>query len=104
MYIVLFAISGLFVGWFASLMIGGRGFGFGGNGLVGIVGGLAGPLGLLLKGADVMESVAGIMPAVLGALLFVIVAIALRKQPSKPDSRLIWRAGHGHRVPYRGVM
>ncbi|MBI5404697.1 MAG: hypothetical protein HY976_00555 [Candidatus Kerfeldbacteria bacterium] len=104
MYIVLFAISGLLVGWFASLMVSGRGFGLGGNGLIGMLGGVAAPFGLLFKGADVLESVAGVMPAVLGALVLVLVGMAFRKRPLKPESRVIWRSGHSQRVPYRGVM
>lgn len=82
MGILAYLVVGLIAGWLAGMAMGGRGFGFLGNIVVGVIGALLGGfVGSAVFGWDVTGiNIGSILLAFLGAVLFLVI---LRMIPGK---------------------
>ncbi len=79
MYIIYFLLVGLVVGWLAGMIVKGRGFGVGGNILVGVVGALVGGLLSGTFGIQPATSVGSLLMSLLGAVLFLLIVKMARR-------------------------
>ncbi len=74
-----FLLVGLVAGWIVGYLQRGKGFGFVGNLMVGVVGAVTGGLLFPLFGLHATSLVGAIVMAVAGAFVFLFIARALRR-------------------------
>ena len=70
MEVLWFIIIGIAAGWIAGLILKGRGFGMGGDLVVGLIGALVGGFLFSLLGLDAYGLVGNLLMAVVGAVVF----------------------------------
>jgi len=81
--LVIMIVVGAAVGWLAGLIVGGSGFGFWGDVLIGIGGSILAGFIFPLVGYEVGTSnLASIIPAVIGAAILLLIIRAIRRKSS----------------------
>lgn len=78
-HLILFLIVGLAAGWLAGYMMKGRGFGFGGNLFVGVLGALLGGFLFNLVGLYAYGLVGALIMAVAGSIVLLSVMGRMKK-------------------------
>ena len=79
MDIIVFLLIGLSAGWIAGKVMKGRGFGLGGNLVVGVVGALIGGFIFKLLGIVTTNLVGSLITAVVGAIVLLFVVSKIKK-------------------------
>jgi uncharacterized membrane protein YeaQ/YmgE (transglycosylase-associated protein family) len=78
-HLLTFLLIGLIAGWLAGVLTRGKGFGWVGNLIIGVVGALIGPIILAIAGFRSTHILGQIITAVIGALLLLLVINAINR-------------------------